>query len=113
MAIGRELIPLSPPRRGPERPLPSESEIKVSLIKDGAKEAILTISDKGNGIPEHERNKIFEKFYRMGNEDTRKTKGTGLGLFIAQHVVSLHKGTIQAKDNFPMGTIFEIRLPIS
>ncbi len=96
-----------------EKYSPSESEIKVSLIKDGAKEAILTISDKGNGIPEHERNKIFEKFYRMGNEDTRKTKGTGLGLFIAQHVVSLHKGTIQAKDNFPMGTIFEIRLPIS
>ncbi len=96
-----------------EKYSPADTEIKVSLKKENAKEAVLRISDEGNGIPESERQKVFEKFYRMGNEDTRKTKGTGLGLFIVQHVVTLHKGSIQVKSNQPSGAIFEIRLPIS
>ncbi len=96
-----------------EKYSPADTEIKISLKKENSKEAILKVSDQGNGIPEHERNKVFEKFYRMGNEDTRKTKGTGLGLFIVQHVVTLHKGSIHVKSNQPSGAIFEIRLPIS
>ena len=96
-----------------EKYSPADTSIKVRLAKENSKEAILSFSDEGNGIPEQERHKIFEKFYRMGNEDTRKTKGTGLGLFIVHHVVNLHKGVIHVKPNHPSGAIFEIRLPIS
>jgi signal transduction histidine kinase len=72
----------------------------------------LTFSDLGYGIDPNERNKVFEKFYRVGNEETRKTKGTGLGLYIVKKVVAMHKGTIEIKSNKPIGTIFIIRLPI-
>ncbi len=70
----------------------------------------ISISDDGNGIPPNERKKIFEKFYRIGDENTRTTQGTGLGLFLAKSVVEAHKGSIEISDNVPMGTVFTIRL---
>ena len=69
------------------------------------------IADNGDGIPQNERRRVFEKFYRVGSEMTRKTKGTGLGLFIVAQLVKLHKGSIQIADNTPRGTIFRIILP--
>ncbi|MFN6093032.1 MAG: sensor histidine kinase [Bacteroidota bacterium] len=72
----------------------------------------LNFSDYGFGIEMNERNKVFEKFYRVGNEETRKTKGTGLGLYIVKKVVNMHRGTIDIKSNNPIGTIFSIKLPI-
>lgn len=86
-------------------------EITIQLKSIGDKEAQILVKDQGYGIPAKEKVKVFEKFYRIGNEDTRKTKGTGLGLFIVQHVVNLHKGKIVIKDNTPQGTIFEINIP--
>ena len=71
----------------------------------------LTISDMGMGIPDTERENIFDKFYRIGNEDTRKTKGTGLGLFIVKRFVEIYKGKITVANNMPKGTIFTIALP--
>jgi signal transduction histidine kinase len=70
---------------------------------------ILSVIDQGNGIQESDKHKIFNKFYRIGNEDTRKTKGTGLGLFIVSHVVAIHKGKVQVLDNVPNGSIFEVK----
>ncbi|MBK8414585.1 MAG: hypothetical protein IPL22_08830 [Bacteroidetes bacterium] len=55
---------------------------------------------------------MFEKFYRVGNEDTRNTKGTGLGLFIVKHIVDFHHGSIEVLDNLPNGTIFKVILPV-
>lgn len=49
----------------------------------------------------------------MGNEDTRKSKGTGLGLFLCHKIVTDHKGEIFVHDNQPQGTIFTIQLPLS
>ncbi|MFM7017015.1 MAG: sensor histidine kinase [Bacteroidota bacterium] len=72
----------------------------------------LTVSDFGCGIEPHEREKVFEKFYRVGNEETRKTKGTGLGLYIVKKVVAMHRGTIEIKENTPRGSKFIIRLPL-
>ena len=68
--------------------------------------------DQGIGISDKEKNKIFTKFYRIGNEETRKTKGTGLGLYIVKHIVNMHQGKIEVRDNHPTGTVFEIRLPV-
>ena len=71
----------------------------------------IEISDIGIGIAPGERKKIFEKFYRVGNEDQRKTKGTGLGLYIVDQIVRAHNGTITVSSNQPKGTIFNIFLP--
>ncbi len=68
----------------------------------------MDFADNGPGIPEKEKKRIFEKFYRIGSEETRQTKGTGLGLFIVAQVVKAHDGHIQVLDNQPNGTIFRI-----
>lgn len=78
--------------------------------KNGA--ILLEIADNGIGISDLEKKKVFERFYRIGNEDTRKTKGTGLGLYIVDQIVKAHQGTINIRDNYPEGTIFTIQLPI-
>jgi len=71
----------------------------------------LIVKDFGCGIDIKERDKVFDKFYRIGNEETRRTKGTGLGLYIVKKVVLIHKGNIEIKSNIPNGTIFTIKLP--
>lgn len=86
---------------------PKGSEISISLYQRN-KQIYLQITDQGSGIPDEEKNNIFQKFYRVGNEETRKTKGTGLGLFIAKNLVEKHNGIIQVKNNTPNGSIFEI-----
>jgi signal transduction histidine kinase len=72
---------------------------------------VFEIGDNGRGIPHAEKKKIFEKFYRIGDEETRKTKGTGLGLYIVDQIIKAHKGTISVLDNTPAGTIFRINFP--
>lgn len=72
---------------------------------------IIRIADEGPGIPKLERKKVFSKFYRIGNEDTRKAKGTGLGLHIVNQIIIAHQGKIVIKDNVPNGTVFSIFLP--
>lgn len=71
----------------------------------------ISIKDTGPGIPESEKVNIFDKFYRIGNEETRIKKGSGLGLFIAKEFVRLHQGEITYEENHPKGSIFTIRLP--
>jgi K+-sensing histidine kinase KdpD len=69
---------------------------------------VFSVSDRGSGIPDEEKKRIFNKFYRVGNEYTRKTKGTGLGLYIVRSVLQKHHATIRVKDNVPNGSIFEV-----
>jgi len=96
-----------------------ENAIKYSTENDDIivksffknQQVIVQVSDTGIGIPEKEKKNVFKKFYRIGNEDTRKTKGTGLGLFIVQELVELHGGHITLKSNQPKGTTFQINFP--
>lgn len=81
--------------------------ITVSLKKEDV--AVLKIADNGCGIDDKDKRLLFNKFYRSGNENTRKTKGTGLGLYIVKNICNLHKISISVKDNTPKGTIFELR----
>lgn len=83
------------------------SEIFVELIKEN-NQIILRIADQGIGINEQYRKRIFDKFFRIGDEETRKTQGTGLGLFIVKQVAEHHKADIIVKSNNGVGTIFEI-----
>lgn len=71
----------------------------------------LTISDEGPGIAANERTHIFEKFYRIGNEDTRKASGSGLGLYLVAELVHLHHGQVRCQENHPKGCVFEVILP--
>lgn len=83
------------------------AEIAVKLCQVDGK-PFLTVSDKGPGIPEAEKMHIFDKFYRVGDENVRKSKGTGLGLFIVKEVLQNHDADISVKDNVPQGAIFEV-----
>ncbi len=84
--------------------------IKCHLYED-LNDVIISISDNGFGIPQLEKPKIFDKFYRVGNEETRSTIGTGIGLYMVKELLLLLKGKIEVIDNEPKGTVFKISLP--
>ncbi len=87
-------------------------KIIVRLLNSNEKNAYtIEVADFGKGIPKQEREQIFNKFYRVGNEDTRQTKGTGLGLYIAREIVKAHRGKIFVRGNQPKGSVFTITLP--
>lgn len=81
--------------------------IEVALSQQQSK-IIFIVKDQGIGISEEDKLKVFDKFYRIGNEETRATKGTGLGLYIVKELVRFHNGTIKIKNNKPNGSIFEL-----
>ncbi len=70
----------------------------------------LRVIDYGKGINEEDRKSLFQKFYRAEDENTRKSKGTGLGLFIVKTLVTLHQASITYTENTPNGSIFEISI---
>lgn len=86
--------------------------ISIDLTQDD-KYWSVSVADAGPGIPMKEKDRVFEKFYRMGNEETRSSKGTGLGLYIVKKIIQSHHGTIDLLDNKPSGCKFVIRLPKS
>jgi len=88
---------------------PKESLIQITLQAEG-KELKLTVADEGIGIPDEEKRKIFDKFYRVGNENTRSAKGTGLGLYLCSRIVKSHNGYISVTDNQPQGSNFVVTL---
>jgi len=89
---------------------PDNMPVEISLNNQNDMLEIM-VKDHGAGIPDKEKKKIFNKFYRIGNEESRKSKGTGLGLYLTNKIVKQHKGLIFVKDNMPNGAIFEILLP--
>lgn len=81
-------------------------EVELKMVND---KPLLEIKDKGCGVSQPEKEKIFDKFFRSGNEDTRKTKGTGIGLYIVKRICTLHQAKISVSDNQPSGSIFQIQ----
>jgi two-component system sensor histidine kinase CiaH len=79
--------------------------VTVSLSQTG-QTTKLTVYDEGSGVADNEKKKIFEKFYRSGDENTRRTKGTGLGLFLCRKIMESHNGYIFVTDNHPTGSSF-------
>ncbi|MBT29215.1 MAG: hypothetical protein CMO01_06095 [Thalassobius sp.] len=75
--------------------------------------AILSVQDFGIGIPEKFQKDIFDKFYRVPNNDIHDTKGTGLGLTLVKHIVDAHKGKIVLKSTENKGSTFLLYFPIS
>ena len=86
---------------------PNGVNIIVSSIINNEHCQIL-ISDQGIGIPMIERTRIFEKFYRVGNEMTRSRSGSGLGLYLVKQILQLHNARIEVQANNPKGSTFVI-----
>lgn len=84
-----------------------DSQVDIYAIKKD-QEVIFGVKDHGNGVPAELKEQIFRKFYRSGDEDTRSTKGTGLGLFIVKQICDLHDWNIKYKNNDPKGSDFQI-----
>lgn len=68
----------------------------------------MSVSDNGIGIPKKERKNIFKMFYRIGDERTRSSSGTGLGLFLVAKLLRQHSAIISISDNQPSGTTFNL-----
>jgi two-component system, OmpR family, sensor histidine kinase KdpD len=87
---------------------PDYSEIMIS-VKQQDHNWLISVADNGVGIAVHERQRIFDKFYR--SDATAHLTGTGLGLAICKGIVELHSGSIEAESNQPKGTVMIITLP--
>ena len=89
-----------------------ENPVSVSLKKYSpgtpVNSVALQVKDEGPGIPAGEKKKIFSKFYRIGNEATRKTQGTGLGLYLCLKIARDHNADISVTDNKPRGSNFTV-----
>lgn len=90
----------------------SPVNIQLNLSVKDEQFVEIQVADNGIGIPKNERNNVFTKFYRIGNENTRKTKGTGLGLYIVYEIVKGHDGKVSVTENKPQGSIFSVLLPL-
>ena len=79
------------------------------ILKTINNKPILEIKDQGCGISDNEKEQVFQKFFRSGSEHTRKTKGTGIGLFIVKSICNLHQISIKITNNQPKGSVFQIQ----
>jgi K+-sensing histidine kinase KdpD len=91
----------------------SEPNTQISIsLTEKSEEIYLQFEDEGIGIPDDEKQKVFEVYYRLENEEVRNTKGTGLGLYLVQRIVKLHGGAIRiVNPSSGKGSCFQIKLP--
>lgn len=85
--------------------------IRVRLVRSG-RDAILTVTDNGPGIPKEDQAHIFDRFYRVDKARSRDTGGTGLGLSIVHQMVLMHGGTVSVDSEEGSGATFTVELPI-
>jgi two-component system, OmpR family, sensor histidine kinase CiaH len=86
---------------------PKESSITILLFRQH-QQTIVQVKDSGAGVPDGEKRFIFNKFYRSGNENTRKAQGTGLGLYLCKKIALAHNANISVTNNEPQGSIFVV-----
>jgi len=90
---------------------PDETRVMVSASRD-ARMAQISVADQGIGIPERDRERIFERFYRVDPARSRATGGTGLGLAIVKHVMAAHRGKVTVWSQEGVGSTFTLQMPI-
>ena len=86
-----------------------ESPVTVLVLEENNK-IFFSVKDQGRGIAPEEKEKIFSKFYRVGNAATKAAKGTGLGLYLCKKIAEQHNANIFMTDNAPSGAIFTVIL---
>ncbi|RZM04452.1 MAG: two-component sensor histidine kinase, partial [Pedobacter sp.] len=87
---------------------PADKSITITL-EGMNKEILLQVVDEGIGVPDNEKKKIFNRFYRIGNEATRKTPGTGLGLYLCSKIARDHNADISVTNHNPQGSNFAVK----
>ena len=87
------------------------NQISVTLGQQNGFVSI-AVRDHGIGIASEERDKVFEKFYRVGNVLVHDVKGSGLGLSIVKHIVEAHQGKVTVESELGKGSTFAIHLPV-
>jgi len=83
------------------------------ILKRSNGNAVIEVQDTGIGIASHEQKRIFDRFYRVNSDRSRRTGGSGLGLAIAQAIVQAHRGSIQLQSQVGKGSTFILHLPLT
>ena len=93
---------------------PEDSPVAVTATEDGGW-AVICVIDRGPGIPDAHRERLFERFYRVDRARSRDSGGTGLGLAIVKHVAMAHGGTVEVESRTDSrhGSTFRLRLPVA
>jgi len=84
----------------------------ILSVKRKSNKILIDIENKGELIPEKERDRIFNRFYRLDKSRSKKTGGTGLGLAIVKHISIVHNGTIEVHKSDGDTTVFRLTLPV-
>lgn len=90
---------------------PGSPEVRVGLVRDDD-DAVLTVADRGVGIPRELRGRVFERFYRIPAQDGRLAAGAGLGLYLVKVIAEAHGGTVSVDSREGVGSVFTVRLPL-
>jgi signal transduction histidine kinase len=88
-----------------------EKHIRVEVRRDGRR-VLITVRDRGIGIPKSEHKKVFEKFYRAEHSLMHETKGSGLGLSLVKHIMEAHRGSVELDSAPGKGSAFSLVLPV-
>ncbi len=92
---------------------PDGGQVKVTgWYEPEVEQVVVSVSDEGIGIPKDQISKVFERFHRVDNRDTREVGGTGIGLFLVKHLVEVHGGEIWVESEPGQGSEFLFRLPL-
>lgn len=89
---------------------PKGSNIVITTKKQGAN-AVVSVADNGDGIPDEMKDRVFDMFYSGANKVADSRRSLGLGLSLCKSIVNAHGGTIEVSDNKPHGTVFTVTLP--
>ena len=96
------------------RHTPEGGEVRIVPTNGSAQHVMVAVADSGQGIPENELSRIFERFYRVEKSRTpNSTSGSGLGLAIARRIFELHGSSLSVQSALNVGTTFSFRLPTS
>ena len=86
-------------------------DFNVSVTEKRGKQAIVSISDDGNGIADEIKPRIFDMFYSGANQIADSRRSLGLGLSLCKSIINAHGGELTVSDNLPHGTVFTFTLP--
>ncbi|HMB93674.1 MAG TPA: two-component regulator propeller domain-containing protein [Rhodothermales bacterium] len=91
---------------------PPDGAVSLRLVQEDDGTAHLTVSDKGQGIPEAHLPHLFDRFYQVDSAATRRREGSGIGLALVKELVALHEGRIMVESTPGVGTRFDVFLPV-